>query len=68
MATQPLHWFTSSYSGQGGTCVEVSADLVPSHGVVPVRDSKRVGGPVVEFGAAAFAGFVADLARRDAAA
>ncbi|NED85878.1 DUF397 domain-containing protein, partial [Streptomyces sp. SID11233] len=25
MEAQPLHWLRSSYSGQGGDCVEVAA-------------------------------------------
>ncbi|MER7051275.1 MULTISPECIES: DUF397 domain-containing protein [unclassified Streptomyces] len=49
-------WTKSSYSnGQGGDCVEV-ADGVP--GVVPVRDSKVAGGPVVLVGPAAWTEFV----------
>ncbi|MFG3245436.1 DUF397 domain-containing protein [Streptomyces sp. NPDC048187] len=49
-------WTKSSYSnGQGGDCVEV-AHGVP--GVVPVRDSKVAGGPVVVVGSAAWAEFV----------
>ncbi|MER6916577.1 DUF397 domain-containing protein [Streptomyces sp. NPDC000594] len=52
-----LRWFTSSYSSNGGNCVEVAADLAAS-GVVPVRDSKRPTGPVLMVSAAAFAGLV----------
>ncbi|WP_078948956.1 DUF397 domain-containing protein [Streptomyces mutabilis] len=49
-------WRKSSHSdGNGGDCVEV-ADGVP--GVVPVRDSKVAGGPVVVVGSAAWAEFV----------
>ncbi|MEV0845617.1 DUF397 domain-containing protein [Streptomyces sp. NPDC049954] len=58
MTTQSLHWFKSSYSANGGQCVEVTADLITSHGVVPVRDSKVLSGPVMTVGASAFAGFV----------
>ncbi|NEA40205.1 DUF397 domain-containing protein [Streptomyces sp. SID11233] len=61
METQPLHWFRSSYSGQGGSCVEVAADLVPTHGVVPVRDSKRAAGPVLVVSVRAFARLVAGV-------
>ncbi|MER6914794.1 DUF397 domain-containing protein [Streptomyces sp. NPDC000594] len=60
-----LHWFKSSYSGQGGQCVEITADLALSHGIVPVRDSKRPDGPVLMVTATAFAGLVA-LARTGA--
>jgi hypothetical protein len=49
-------WHKSSYSnGEGGNCVEV-ADGVP--GVVPVRDSKVPGGPVLLIGAAAWTEFI----------
>ncbi|WP_329457334.1 DUF397 domain-containing protein [Streptomyces sp. NBC_01497] len=49
-------WRTSSYSGNnGGDCVEVGSGLP---GVVPVRDSKRPGGPVVTVPLAAWARFV----------
>jgi hypothetical protein len=49
-------WRKSSHSdGNGGDCVEV-ADGVP--GVVPVRDSKVTGGPVVVVGAVAWTAFL----------
>ncbi|MEU6058687.1 DUF397 domain-containing protein [Streptomyces sp. NPDC047097] len=51
-------WFTSSYSANGGQCVEVATNLVPARGTVPVRDSKVPGGPVLGFRAEAFAAFV----------
>ncbi|MFJ2955382.1 DUF397 domain-containing protein [Streptomyces sp. NPDC087270] len=54
-------WFTSSYSANGGQCVEVAANLAASRGVVPVRDSKDPGGPVLAFPADAFALFVAGV-------
>ncbi|MFJ8191696.1 DUF397 domain-containing protein [Streptomyces sp. NPDC096094] len=55
-------WTKSSYSnGQGGDCVEV-AEAVP--GVVPVRDSKVTGGPVVVVGSAAWTEFVRTVGRR----
>ncbi|MER5727122.1 DUF397 domain-containing protein [Streptomyces sp. NPDC002138] len=48
-------WFKSSYSGGGGgECVEVAA----ASGAVHVRDSKRLTGPVLTVGPAAWAGFV----------
>ncbi|MCX4547345.1 DUF397 domain-containing protein [Streptomyces sp. NBC_01267] len=47
MTTDSLRWFKSSYSSNGGQCVEVAADLVASHGVVPVRDSKIPTGSVL---------------------
>jgi hypothetical protein len=51
-------WFKSSYSGSGGECVEVAANL-PS--TVPVRDSKDPDGPALSFTPASFAAFVAHL-------
>lgn len=47
-------WRKSSYSGQGGDCVEV-ADGFP--GVLPVRDSKDPGGPCLVFEADAWTSF-----------
>ncbi|MGW4901161.1 DUF397 domain-containing protein [Streptomyces albidoflavus] len=54
-------WFTSSYSDNGGQCVEVATNLAAAHGTVPVRDSKAPGGPVLELHAAAFTSFVAGV-------
>ncbi|MFD0375595.1 DUF397 domain-containing protein [Streptomyces sp. NPDC127112] len=49
-------WRKSTHSNpDGGACVEV-ADNFP--GVVPVRDSKYPGGPVLAFPAAEWASFV----------
>ncbi|MFD7531711.1 DUF397 domain-containing protein [Streptomyces sp. NPDC059849] len=56
--TESPRWFKSSYSNNGGDCVEVAANLVVPHGVVPVRDSKNPGGPVLNVCAASFASFV----------
>ncbi|MEU8926158.1 DUF397 domain-containing protein [Kitasatospora sp. NPDC048545] len=50
-----LDWFKSSYSSNGGQCVEVS-DSAP--GTVPVRDSKDPHGPVLAFPADAWQSFV----------
>ncbi|MFF1460882.1 DUF397 domain-containing protein [Streptomyces sp. NPDC058330] len=61
MTTESLRWFTSSYSNNGGQCVEVAADLAASRGVVPVRDSKDRSGPVLGVTAGAFASFVAGV-------
>ncbi|MGW6455301.1 DUF397 domain-containing protein [Streptomyces sp. NPDC055078] len=61
MTTESPRWFTSSYSDNGGNCVEVAANLAVSHGMVPVRDSKTPGGPVVDIPAAAFSSFVASV-------
>ncbi|MFD3679539.1 DUF397 domain-containing protein [Streptomyces sp. NPDC058613] len=59
-ASESPRWFTSSYSDNGGDCVEVATNLV---GVVPVRDSKNPGGPVLGFAPGAFAAFVAEVKR-----
>ncbi|NEA40207.1 DUF397 domain-containing protein [Streptomyces sp. SID11385] len=58
MEAQPLHWLRSSYSGQGGDCVEVAANVAPLTGTVPLRDSKRPEGDVIAFGARAFVAFL----------
>jgi hypothetical protein len=55
--TQP-RWTKSSYSNNGGNCVEVAPNLAASHGIVPVRDSKRTDGPVLTLPATAFSAFV----------
>ncbi|WP_228977604.1 DUF397 domain-containing protein [Streptomyces sp. DH12] len=62
--TEP-QFFTSSYSSNGGDCVEVAVNLVGSRGVVPVRDSKDPAGPVLGFSAGAFASFVAGVRSGD---
>ncbi|WP_436738655.1 DUF397 domain-containing protein [Streptomyces sp. BBFR102] len=59
MTSESPRWFKSSYSENGGQCVEVATDLVASHGLVPVRDSKELAGPVLGFPAAAFSCFLA---------
>ncbi|MEL5960515.1 DUF397 domain-containing protein [Streptomyces sp. CLV115] len=51
-------WRKSSFSGQGGDCVEV-ADGVS--GIVPVRDSKDATGPVVSFSGRSRSAFIADV-------
>ncbi|MFE3472020.1 DUF397 domain-containing protein [Streptomyces bacillaris] len=61
MTTESPRWFKSSYSNNGGDCVEVAANLVASRGIVPVRDSKSVDGPVVGVRTAAFSAFVAGV-------
>ncbi|MFE1577199.1 DUF397 domain-containing protein [Streptomyces fradiae] len=52
-----LTWFKSSYSDtEGGQCVEVAAGA----GIVHIRDSKAVDGPVVRVSREAWAGFVGE--------
>ncbi|MFE7479054.1 DUF397 domain-containing protein [Streptomyces sp. NPDC057552] len=61
MTTESPRWFKSSYSNNGGNCVEVAANLTAARGIVPVRDSKVVDGPVVDIRTAAFSAFVAGV-------
>ncbi|MFF7255210.1 DUF397 domain-containing protein [Streptomyces microflavus] len=61
MKTESPRWFKSSYSDNGGDCIEVAVNLVASQGIVPVRDSKTVDGPVVAVRTAAFSAFVAGV-------
>ncbi|MYZ36512.1 DUF397 domain-containing protein [Streptomyces sp. MnatMP-M17] len=61
MTTESPRWFKSSYSENGGACLEVAANLVATRGVVPVRDSKNPSGPVLDIPAGAFASFVAGV-------
>ncbi|MFD4756849.1 MULTISPECIES: DUF397 domain-containing protein [unclassified Streptomyces] len=58
-------WFKSSYSDNGGTCVEVATNLVPAQGIVPVRDSKNPGGPSLALHTSAFTGFISGVKRGD---
>lgn len=51
-------WRKSSYSTNGGDCVEVGQGLP---GVVPVRDSKDPHGPALAFGPDAWTAFLADV-------
>ncbi|MGW2837748.1 DUF397 domain-containing protein [Streptomyces sp. NPDC001493] len=61
MTTESLHWFKSSYSTDGGQCVEVATNLVATHGAVPIRDSKDTSGPVLGFSTTSFTSFVAGV-------
>jgi hypothetical protein len=61
VTTESPRWFKSSYSGNGGDCIEVAANFAATHGLVPVRDSKTPAGPVLHVPTAAFATFVADV-------
>lgn len=61
MTSETHRWFKSSYSNNGGDCVEIATNLAPSCGVVAVRDSKDPAGPVLSFPAASFDAFVAGL-------
>ncbi|MEU6315907.1 DUF397 domain-containing protein [Streptomyces sp. NPDC047014] len=61
MTTETPRWFKSSYSNNGGDCVELAVNLVPTRGVVSVRDSKVSSGPVLSVPAAVFTTFVASV-------
>ncbi|MFE2043738.1 DUF397 domain-containing protein [Streptomyces sp. NPDC059477] len=61
MTTDSPRWFTSSYSNNGGDCVEVATNLVVARGVVPVRDSKNPTGPILDVPVGPFASFVAGV-------
>ncbi|EGX55164.1 hypothetical protein SZN_34307 [Streptomyces zinciresistens K42] len=61
MTTENPQWFTSSYSNNGGQCIEVATNLAASCGVVPVRDSKNPAGPLLDISADSFASFVASV-------
>ncbi|MFJ1752792.1 DUF397 domain-containing protein [Kitasatospora sp. NPDC088134] len=51
-----VRWVKSSYSDNGGDCVEVAPTASASH--MPVRDSKDPQGPVLMFTRAEYATFV----------
>ncbi|MFJ9816148.1 DUF397 domain-containing protein [Streptomyces sp. NPDC101151] len=59
--TESPRWIKSSYSGNGGQCVEVATNLVPSQAIIPVRDSKNPRGPILVLPCTAFAAFVASV-------
>lgn len=56
--TPPLEWHKSSYSTNGGNCVEWAPGHASVTGIVPVRDSKVTDGPVLMLTSDAFAGLV----------
>ncbi|MEV7214011.1 DUF397 domain-containing protein [Kitasatospora cineracea] len=51
-------WVKSSYSSDGGECVEFAPEFTATHGLVPVRDSKDPQGPALLFTETAFSAFV----------
>ncbi|RDG36612.1 DUF397 domain-containing protein [Streptomyces corynorhini] len=58
MTIESPQWFKSSYSENGGACVEVAANLAGTHGTVPVRDSKNPQGPALLLPTSAFTTFI----------
>ncbi|MEW2456089.1 DUF397 domain-containing protein [Streptomyces albus] len=65
MTTETPRWLTSSYSENGGACVEVATNLAPTHGTVPIRDSKNPTGPTLTIPATAFATFITSIKTED---
>ncbi|MCX4663751.1 DUF397 domain-containing protein [Streptomyces uncialis] len=63
MTAESPRWYKSSFSENGGACIEVATNLVATCATVPVRDSKQISGPVLTLTPRAFTGLVA-LARR----
>ncbi|MFF8771943.1 DUF397 domain-containing protein [Kitasatospora sp. NPDC015120] len=49
-------WLKSSYSQNGGNCIEVAPDIP---GIVPVRDSKDPSGPALLFRSDVWRSFIA---------
>ncbi|MFG2139583.1 DUF397 domain-containing protein [Streptomyces sp. NPDC048650] len=58
MTTESLRWFKSSYSGNGGQCIEWAPEHAAATGVVKVRDSKNPNGPHLTLTHEGFAGLV----------
>ncbi|AJC55227.1 MULTISPECIES: DUF397 domain-containing protein [Streptomyces] len=58
MTTESLRWFKSSYSGNGGQCIEWARDHAAATGEFLVRDSKNPHGPALAFETAAWSSFV----------
>ncbi|MFI7273190.1 DUF397 domain-containing protein [Streptomyces sp. NPDC049879] len=54
-------WYKSSYSNNGGACLEAADNFAATHGIVPVRDSKNLTGPQLAFPTTAFASFVTSV-------
>lgn len=63
--TTTQQWVKSSYSGNGGSCVEWAPRTAITTGIVPVRDSKNTTGPVLSIPAAAFSAFVTGVKSGD---
>ncbi|GHH03761.1 DUF397 domain-containing protein [Streptomyces rubradiris] len=59
MTSEAPRWFKSSYSGNGGQCIEVAINLAATHNVVPVRDSKNTDGAVLNFTTGTWSSFIA---------
>ena len=51
-------WRTSTYSNNGGACVEVARNI---HGTVAVRDSKNAEGRALTFATDSWRAFIDDI-------
>ncbi|MEV7465881.1 DUF397 domain-containing protein [Streptomyces kronopolitis] len=63
-STLSVEWQKSSYSTNGGNCIEFSTSLAPQ-GVVPIRDSKIEDGAALMFSTDAWASFVGGVRREE---
>ncbi|WP_078495662.1 DUF397 domain-containing protein [Streptomyces xiaopingdaonensis] len=61
MTTESIRWVKSSYSNNGGACVEWAPGQA-SENAVPVRDSKTTEGPVLAFPSLSWQRFVRGVA------
>ncbi|MGV9312854.1 DUF397 domain-containing protein [Streptomyces sp. NPDC003691] len=61
MTYDVLNWTKSSYSNNGGACVEWAPAHASATGTVPLRDSKHTDGPVLMVSVSAFAGLVTGI-------
>ncbi|MFF7363245.1 DUF397 domain-containing protein [Streptomyces sp. NPDC008125] len=56
--TETPEFHKSSYSNNGGACVEIATNLASTHGIVPVRDSKDLSRPALDLAAGSFMSFL----------
>lgn len=61
MTSESPRWVKSSYSENGGQCVEVATNLTSPRRIVAVRDSKDLTGPALSFPADSFDTFIAGV-------
>ncbi|MYR02558.1 MULTISPECIES: DUF397 domain-containing protein [unclassified Streptomyces] len=60
--TDSPRWFTSSYSDNGGACIEVATNV---HGTVPVRDTKDRNAGTLTFSTNSWSTFVQFASQKD---
>jgi hypothetical protein len=58
VTSEAPRWSKSSYSDNGGACIEVATNLATTHNVVPVRDSKNTDGAVLNFTTRTWSSFI----------